>query len=165
MASQKIPFKALALSRDLVVRLKNRGMTVTSEDVDTSGFPVVKLAGATGKAIWLHITTDFADSEAAGKVDALGLEQRVYTPHVVEILKEAQGAAGDTVLAAGYIDALAKLMAEVGKLGTAVKVYDNLGGADDSVATAATFAAAVAAATHLAADYRSDDIHPLTAQM
>lgn len=165
MASQKLPFKSLALSRDLVVRLKNRGMTVLAETQDASGFPVVKLQGATGKAIWMHITTDFADSEAMGKVDGLGLDQRVYAPHVVEILKEAAGAAGDGILAAGYADKLNLLMAEVGKLGTAVKVYDNTGAGSDTVAVAATFAAAQAAATVLATDYRSDDIHPLTAQV
>lgn len=165
MASQKIVFKSLALSRDLVVRLKNRGLTILAETQDTDGFPVVKIQGAVGKAIWMHITTDFATSEAEGKVDALGLEQRVYAPHIVDILKEALGAAGDTILAAGYSDTVAKLVAECSKLGTAMTVHDNVGGANDSVATAATFAAAQAAATNLAADIKSDDIHPLTMQM
>ncbi len=162
MASQKIVFKSLALSRDLIVRLKNRGLTILAQTQDADGFPVAQISGGSDDAIWLHITTDFADSEAQGKVDGLGLDQRVYAPHLVTILKEAVSADAAT---SAYQNALTVLLMEVATLGTAVKVYSNAGGVADSVGEAASFAAAQAAADVLATDYRSNDIHPLTAQV
>lgn len=162
MASQKIPFKSLALMRDLLVRLKNRGVAVTAETQDADGFPVAQISGGADDSVWLHITTDFADSEAQGKVDGLGLEQRVYSPHIVQILKEAVSVDAATP---AYQKAIQVLLMECSKLGTAIKVYDNTGGTADSVGEAVSFAAAQAAATVLSNDYRSDDIHPLTAQV
>ncbi len=162
MASQKVPFKSLALSRDLIVRLKNRGLTILAQTQDTDGFPVAQISGGADDALWLHITTDFADSEAQGKVDGLGLEQRVYAPHIVNILKEVVSVDAATP---AYQSALQIVLMECSKLGTAIKVYDNAGGVADSVGEAASFAAAQAAAVVLATEYASDDIHPLTAQV
>lgn len=156
MASQKIPFKSQALSRDLAVRLKNRGVSVVSEDVDSDGFPIIKCDDGTGDSVWIHIQTDYQRQEDAGQVDGLGLPQRTYAPHVVEVLKEETGA-----LYTATIDALATIViAEASKLGTKLSVRAGAG-----VAAALTWTAADMAAGDVVATYESSDTNPLTEQM
>jgi len=156
MASQKVVFKAIAMSRDLEVRLKNRiANIVIHSDVDSDRFPTLKCSiGA--KSCFIRISTDHARSDADGHVDALGLDQRVYTPHKTEILKEEAA----TPPAPATNDMLAQVLAEVAKNGTKVVVK---GGT--AVEDAATFAAAAILATTDEAVIRSDAINPLTKQM
>jgi len=155
MASQKIPFKSQALSRDLAVRLKNRGVAVVSEDVDSDGFPIIKCDDGTGAFSWIHIQTDYERQEEAGQVDGLGLAQRTYTPHLIEILKE------EFATSSAELEALAtELSAECSKIGAKLVVR-----AGAAVKSAATYAAADAAATTVVATHESSDIHPLTEQM
>lgn len=156
MASQKLPFKSQALGRDLAVRLKNRGIAAAvSEDLDSDRFPVIKLEDGAGDFVWIHITTDHDRQAEDGSVDGLGLAQRTYTPHVINILKEV------FLTSSASIETLAALAtAECAKLGTKLVVRDGT-----AVKSAASFAAADAAATNVAATYESDDVHPLTQQM
>jgi hypothetical protein len=152
----KVVFKAVAMSRDLAVRLTNRikGLAV-HQDVDADRFPTMKLSiGA--KSCFVRIRTDYQESESEGQVDALGLGQRVYTPHVTEVIREAAA----TPPAAATLDMLAQVLAEVGKNGTKVLVEEATG-----VEDAADFAAAVALTPVVVSTIRSDDINPLTEQM
>lgn len=156
MASQKLPFKSQALARDLAVRLKNRGVAAAvSEDLDADRFPIIKLTDGSGDFVWIHIATDYERQEEDGSVDGLGLAQRTYTPHVINVLKEV------FATSSASIETLASLaVAECAKLGTKVVLRDGT-----AVKAAANFAAADAAATNVAATYESDDINPLTQQM
>jgi hypothetical protein len=153
--AQKVVFKAVAMSRDLAVRLQNRiaGLVIHS-DVDADRFPTLMLSiGA--KSCFVRIRTDYQRSEEDGHVDALGLGQRVYTPHVTEVIREAQATNSATT-----VDMLAQVIAEVSKNGTKVLVEEAVG-----VENAANFAAAVALTPAVVATIKSDDINPLTEQM
>lgn len=154
--AQKVVFKAVAMSRDLAVRLKNRiAGLVVAEGLDADRFPTLKCSiGA--KSCFVRIRTDYERSEEDGKVDALGLGQRVYTPHVTELLREASA----TPPAAATLAMLAQVLAEVSKNGTKVMVMEGTG-----VEDAANFAAADALATATVAVIKSDDVNPLTQQM
>jgi len=155
MASQKIPFKSQALSRDLAVRLKNRGVSVVSEDVDSDGFPIIKCEDVNSKFAWIHIQTDYERQEGAGQVDGLGLPQRTYAPHVVEVLKEV------FLTSSAEEEALATvIVAECAKLGTKLTVRSGT-----AVNAAATWTLADSAADVDVAIYESSDINPLTEQM
>lgn len=154
----KIVFKSQAMARDLTVRLKNRiaGLTV-QEDLDSDRFPTLQCQTG-GESVWIRIQTDAQRSEDDGHVDSLGLPQNVYTPHKTEILQEDAG--DTTVPTAAYNSLAAQILAEVSKNGTKVIVR-----AGEGVGAAADFAAADTAAADTVAEIRSDDIHPLTAQM
>lgn len=149
----KVVFKAIAMSRDLAVRLQNRikGLVVV-QDFDTDHFPTLQLSvGAF--SCFVRIRTDYQESEAEGMVDALGLGQRVYTPHLTEFIR-------DTVADPSTYDMLNQVLAEVSKNGTKVLVEAAAG-----VEAAANFAAALALAPAVVSTIRSDDINPLTEQM
>jgi hypothetical protein len=145
------------MARDLAVRLQNRigSPMVITQGLDSDSFPTLQLT-ISGDSVWIRIRTDYMESEAEGKVDALGLGQRVYTPHVTELLQEAAA----TPPAAGTLNMRAQALAEVSKNGTQVLVMEGTG-----VQTAANYAAALALATTTVATIRSDDINPLTAQV
>ena len=153
--SNKVVFKAQALARDLEVRLQNRIKGVSTQmDLDANRFPTIKCT-VSAKSCFLRIKTDFERSEESGKVDALGLNQRVYAPHMTEFLRE------DTATQdAASLEMLAQVLAEIAKNGTKIVIMEG-----PAVENAATFAAAAALATDVVAEIRSDDIHPLTAQV
>lgn len=151
-----VPFKAVAIMRDLEVRLKNRisGLSVAS-DLDSNRFPLAKLMVSTD-AVWIRFRTDYERSEADGHVDGLGMAQRVYSPHVAEIWFD--DASGTAVPTANYPAFVAQVVAEVSKVGT--KVILKTGPVMDET----TFAA-VAAVVTVDSVIKSDDIHPLTSQI
>lgn len=152
----KVPFKAQAMARDLAVRLKNRvaGLEI-QEDLDADRFPTLQCKiGA--KSVWVRISTDYERSEDDGHVDALGLAQRVYTPHKTEIFQEEAITPPD----ATTLELRAQILAECGKNGTKIYVKEGPGVEDDT-----TFGAAFTAADTTVAEIRSDDIHGLTKQM
>lgn len=155
MAAQPQVFKAQAMARDLEVRLKNRIAGITTEaGLDSNRFPTLKVAvGA--KAVWIRISTDSARTTADGSVDGLGLAQRVYSPHVTEMLREAAATPPD----ASTNDMVTQVLAELSKNGTKLLVREGTGVEDDT-----TWAAADAAASTTASTVRSDDINPLTSQ-
>ena len=156
MASQRVPFKAQAMARDLAVRLQNRisGATIT-QGLDSDRFPTLQVSIGS-KSAFVRIRTDYQRTDEDGHVDALGLQQRVYTPHVTELIREAAATPPD----ASTVDMQAQLLAEVGKNGTKVLVSEATG-----VEDAANFAAALALTPTLVSTIRSDDINPLTAQV
>ncbi len=156
MASTPVVFKAIALARDLGNRLQLRvqGMTLLT-NVDANRFPTLQCTVG-GDSVWIRIQTDSFESDAEGMVDALGLPQRVYSPNVTQIYEES----GETPPAVGSLNLRAQVLAECGKNGTEIQLWEGTG-----VQTAANFAAAVAAATTLVATIHSDTTYPLTAQV
>jgi len=146
--------KAKAMSRDLAVRLKLTGVAVASETLDAKGFPVLQL-GTVGAYEWLSISTDFAQSEAQGTINSLGMPQTVYTPHVCKFYQEAfaTSSAAQALLAGQVLSA-------IGQLGTKIQMYSATG-----IESAADFAAVLALTPTLDATIPSDYINPLTQQM
>jgi hypothetical protein len=156
MSSTAVIFKASAMARDLANRLQLRvaGMTI-KQDVDANRWPTLQCTVG-GKSEWIRIRTAQDESDAEGMVDALGLPQRVYSPHLTEVMEEAAA----TPPTAGTNDMRRQVLAEVGKNGTEIHVLEGTG-----VETAASFAAAAALATTLVSTIRSDTTNPLTSQV
>lgn len=154
-----VPFKAVAIMRDLEVRLKNRisGLSVAS-DLDTNRFPIAKMTTAAADYVWVRFRTDYERSEADGHVDGLGMAQRIYSPHVAEIWFD-DGSGTATPAGATYPAIVSSIIAEIAKVGS--KVVIKQGAILD---TAGTWAA-VSALSTTDTVYRSDDIHPLTSQI
>lgn len=146
--------KAKAMSRDLAVRLKLTGTPVAAEELTAKGFPVLKV-GSAGAYQWILIQTDFAQPEAQGSINSLGMPQPVYAPHVCKLYKEdfATSTAGEETTSA-------RIMAKLGELGTKIEVLSATG-----VQSAADFAAVLALTPGLDATIPSDAINPLTQQM
>lgn len=103
-------FKAQAMARDLRQRLAAQisGLTIT-EAYDADFMPILKFVDGS--------ETMFAKIEVVpqgdGAVDGLGLEQRVYSPHMITILQK------ETVDSAGL---RAHLLAESSRSGTKVRI-------------------------------------------
>jgi hypothetical protein len=155
MPSAPVTFKAQALARDLAVNLKLAipGSAVASTS-DANGFPVIQVSVGAKKS-WLSIKTDSAVSDESGKVDALGLPQKVYTPHVCELVMEASATADATTL-----DMRAEMIAQTVKLGTKVSIKEGT-----NVEDAADYTAALAISLTETAKIKSDLINPLTSQI
>lgn len=153
--AQKIVFKAIALSRDLAVKLENsiKGSSIV-KDSDSDRFPTLQIT-VNNKSCFVKISTDFDRSEEDGHVDALGMGQRVYAPHKIEFIRENSATAD-----ASSLDMLNKVLAEISKLGTRVLVSEGA-----SVEDAADFAAALALSPVVVSEIKSDVINPLTKQM
>jgi len=155
MPSAPVTFKAQSLARDLAVTLQYsiKGSAVASQS-DSNGFPVIQVSVGAKKS-WISITTDAAVSDEAGKVDGIGLPQRVYTPHVCTLVQEAAATADATTM-----DMRSQMLAHVVKLGTKVLVKEGT-----NVEDAASYTAALALTPVLTAKISSDLINPLTNQI
>jgi hypothetical protein len=132
-------FKCQAHSRELSQRLKLSIADLAIEEaLDANGMPELKIEKGS-EAILVKIET----LDNAGRVDGLGLPQRVYSPHKCTILQAD---------AASDLEVRAKVLAACAKLGMKLMVYE---------------AAAVPASWDLAgatktAEIASDEINPLT---
>ena len=137
--------------------MKNRTAGIVIEEgLDADRFPTLKCSiGA--KAIFIRLSTDYERSDEDGHVDALGLAQRVYSPHKCELLGED---AATTVVDPTTYDMRAQALAECSKLGMKLIVREGEG-----VQDAADWAAADTAAATTVSTIKSHDIHPLTQQM
>lgn len=147
--------KAKAMARDLKTRLKLAGVQVDAEELTTKKFPVLKILADANAWIWVEISTDYAESEAEGMVNSLGLPQAVYAPHVQKVYKEPFASSSSP-----YELVTGKVLAYLGQMGTKVEVYTATG-----ASAAANFAAVVALAPTVAATIPSDPVNPLTQQM
>lgn len=126
-----VPFKAVAIMRDLEVRLKNRiSGLVLAPDLDANRFPIVKMTSAAGDDIWMRFRTDYERSEADGHVDGLGMAQRVYSPHVAELWIEDASAPATSYDAATVayavgdlvsLDGITYICIQINGTGSAVK--------------------------------------------
>lgn len=155
--AHEVPFKSIAIMRDLEVRLKNRITSLTvSSDTDSSGYPISRLSVGADQGIYIRTRTDSDTSDAMGKIDGLGLDQRVYAPHIIELLKE------DFAGSEAAIEQLSsEVLAELTKIGTKVRVTRVNGSKADAYATAEADMDAAADSYEI----RSDDINPLTSQV
>jgi hypothetical protein len=104
-------FKSQAHARELKQRLSLlvSGLSI-SENVDSNGMESLKLVKGS-ETIFIKIDV----SDNAGRVDGLGLPQRVYSPHICKILR------GDTPsdLALREI-----VVAACAKLGMKLEIYE-----------------------------------------
>jgi hypothetical protein len=134
-------FKAQAHSRELKQRLSLQvsGLTVT-EAFDSNGFPSLTLVKGS-ETIFVKISTLPMPS---GRVDGLGLPQRAYSPHQVQILQDL-----DTI---SDKDLRAKTLAACGKLGMKLELWEKAALPSSFDLTGATLISTIS----------SDEIHPLT---
>lgn len=136
-------FAAQAKERELKQRLALVMPTATfREALDADGFPALEVTLGADIAL-VKIVTD----SNAGRVDGLGLPQRVYSPHIIQMLQDT--AAGKVLTA--------KMTAAVAKMGCKIKIRETA----VSSLTLAAFDADFAAATTVC-ELPSDEINPLT---
>jgi hypothetical protein len=132
-------FKAAAHVRELKQRLSlSLAGAVMSDALDANGNPSLKIV-LSGETQFVHVEA----LDNAGRVDALGLAQRSYSPHVCQILRDtvaADAAARDKVLAACT------------KLGMKLEIWE-------IAAVPASFTLAGAAKAY---EISADEINPLT---
>lgn len=164
-------FKAQAHARDLQQRLQILvptavfNATPTAPQLDALGFPIISFTHA-GETQWIYITTEYAAETGApvgsdpnggqgatpsNHVDGLGLPQRVYSPHMCQIYREA--------IATPPADNNGQnaVLAAVALMGMKVLIWEGTG-----VESTTTLAGAQAAATTLVTKVPSDYINPLT---
>lgn len=133
-------FKAQAHMRELKQRLSLliAGAAIT-DALDSNGMPSIKLVKSS-ETIFVHIDT----YDNAGRVDGLGLPQRSYSPHKVQILRDS-----DTISAQSVRDTV---LAACSKLGMKLEVWEQ-------ASLPASFD--ISSAT-LALSLPSDEVNPLT---
>lgn len=132
-------FKCQAHSRELSQRLKLAIADLAiDEALDANGMPELKIAKG-AETLFVKIET----LDNAGRVDGLGLPQRVYSPHKCTILQDA---------AASDLEVRAKVLAACAKLGMKLLVFENAAMPTSWDLTGATKTAEIA----------SDEINPLT---
>jgi hypothetical protein len=132
-------FKAQAHSRELKQRLSLSLSGATfSEALDAAGLPQLKIVKGSET---MHVAI-ILDSNA-GRVDGLGLPQRVYSPHICQMLQDD---------AASDLEMRAKVLAACAKLGMKLEVWEIATVPASFDLTGATKTATIA----------SDEINPLT---
>jgi hypothetical protein len=142
-------FKAQAHMRELKQRLQLTMASATiTEALDADGLPAIKIELSTEVAF-----AKIALADNAGRVDGLGLAQRVYSPHIAEMIQDSdQTSAASKELKARLTAAMCKLGMKL-----AIKEDDK---ATLAAASAAAFDATFAAATAVVT-LPSDEINPL----
>ncbi|MGH7240989.1 MAG: hypothetical protein ACREGB_01695 [Candidatus Saccharimonadales bacterium] len=141
-------FKAQAHARELKQRLflSIKGVTLADAADSADGFPVLFISrNSENMFVKIQMLPD-----TAAHVDGLGLPQRLYSPHQCLLVEEPAATAIDFDMRYRVLDAVAKL-------GMKLDIYEGTG-----VVTDTTYAAALAHATTLVSDIRSDEVHPLT---
>ena len=170
-------FTAQAKAQELKQRLQLQMPTasiVTSYDVN--GYPLLSISGpslpdASADSAQLKILVDPATSapngQEQGRVDGLGLSQRLYSPHIIEmILSNDQNSTGAAPNFTNHEaqELQARIVSSAGKCGLKMIIaYDPK--ATLAALTSATFDAAFAAlqaASPAPVVIRSDEINPMT---
>ncbi len=87
-------YKAIALAAEIKDELAKRSSLLITEGFDSAQNPTILLGAAAAKAAgcFIRVKADWSDNTAT--VDGLGLTQRVFTPHIVQIAFEANAEAG-----------------------------------------------------------------------
>jgi hypothetical protein len=141
--------KSINLMRDLKERLKLRLADRTFEDdTDADGYPILKILGAATPStvtdnLLLRIRPLKDDQD---KKDALGLDQRVFGPHKLDILKQKTAStdtpANKPVDQSGLADAddqaanMAAVLFEASKQAMVIRILDQADNTDAVVAKA-----------------------------
>jgi hypothetical protein len=125
-------FKARELSANLASELKIRlsALTIT-ESFDTNGDPVISIGALTAGSHSAIIRTKAIDWPLAK--DVLGLASTIYTPHVIQLLTEANNAAGAGADILTSQEELS-LLGAICKRGTLVEWYHTANGVAITVA-------------------------------
>lgn len=143
-------FKAQATMRELKQRLQLTMPSASfSEAQDADGYPAIKVVLNTEVAL-----AKIAQDGNAGRIDGLGLPQRSYSPHIAELLQDADQTSASSK------ELKARMTAAMAKLGMKLIIREDAK-ADLAAATAATFDAAWAAASATVVTLPSDEINPL----
>ena len=109
-------FKAQAMSQRLQQQLNvsQAGLAFVLA-LDTNGYPTLAVTKGS-ETVWVYI----ADQGNAGRIDGLGLPQRAYSPHVVQILREDWATTAPTQL-----EMRERITAECVKLGAEVQIWEH----------------------------------------
>lgn len=139
-------FKAQAMARRLKQQLgiSLAGVSV-AEAYDADGYPILTVSKG-AESLYVFIM----NRGNAGRVDALGLPQRAYSPHKVVILREDYT---DATTLPTEIAMREKVTAESVKLGAKVEIWER-----EDVTTAG----AVLTGATMVAEIDADPIHKLT---
>src|SRR3954470_4450865 len=84
-----VSYKAIALSNSVLDKLKARlnGSLTAVQSFDTDGYPLINIGpGTAGSASFL---IKIAAASWPKGLDALGLAQNVFTPHIIQLATEA----------------------------------------------------------------------------
>ena len=134
-------FKAQAHARELKQRLSLSVASASfSEKLDANGNPELTMVKS-GETIVIKIET----LDNAGRVDGLGLPQRAYSPHKVQIVQ---------IDIAVNAEARAKALVACAKLGMKLELFEK-------AAITGDYATDIAGATKVA-EIASDEINALT---
>lgn len=130
-------YKSVAIAAEIKDELAKRlsSMLIT-EGKDSNQNPTILIgAAATGATgAFIRVKADWDDNTAT--VDGLGLAQRVYTPHIVQIAFEANfEGTTDNVLDTNYWAVMLPIVATCLSRGTKVEVWVETNGTAPSVTT------------------------------
>lgn len=109
------------VARDVGEQLKIAFKTETdayfAEGVDADGYPTITFGtqATTENCAYIRVK-----AEAIGGTDSLGLAQRVYQPHVIQLCVEESASAGISFFKSGKF---AKLVALLAKVGAKLEIY------------------------------------------
>lgn len=125
MTTLKAQSIARQLNEDLGLRLSTLG---TATGTDTNGEPTILVGTGTAgtQSAFIRVM-----EQASILTDSLGLAQRVYTPHVIQVVVESSSTAGETLASLAN---LTLLLGDTLKHGTRVEVYMSANGTGPSVA-------------------------------
>jgi hypothetical protein len=150
-------YKALAIAHELADRLKQRlpaALKVT-ESFDTDGNPLISINDGTPIAGEANAILKVAAIAWPEVKDVLGLDQTVFTPHVISLATEADYAgATDNVADPMTRAQLLPILGQALAMGCRVDWYESATGVAPSAAT-------IADATKLKATYQPDVYHAL----
>lgn len=141
-------FKAQAHMRELVQRLKlSLAGAVIDQSQDAEGLPAIRVAKGSD-----YVCLKIKMEGNAGRVDGLGLPQRVYSPHIAEMLQDSDSATS--------AELKLRMHAAVAKLGMKIIAWE-IAEADMPASAAAFQAMDLAADAAKIAELPSDEINPL----
>jgi hypothetical protein len=168
-------FTAQAKMAELIQRLQLQMASATfSQSNDVSGFPQVVVTyvapDASTDSALLKIMVDPAENYPAsvpsgsgfdaGRTDGLGLPQRLYSPHIVELVQDSDQTSHAAVILK------ARLASSTGKMGIKILIcvdtLANISAEALVMPTFDTYWTALIAAGGPALVLRSDEINPLT---
>lgn len=112
-----VSHKAISLSRQLKEDLALVLGSTLTESFDSNGCPVLTYGAATANSQSASIRVKMVDSI---QTDGLGLTQRVFTPHIIQLLVEESATADVLILKA---QEYSKILAQLVKHGTRVEVW------------------------------------------
>lgn len=148
-----ISHKAISAARQMKEDIVLRSGLAVVDSFDGSGNPVLTVGTATSTNQGCTIRIKMADTV---QVDGLGLTQRVFTPHIVQLIVEESGTANVGVLTSVN---LSKILAELLKHAMRVDIHLVINGENPTLASA-SFVAGTDKTTTI------DHLwHPLTSSM